>query len=408
MSAPTGTPATTATAPAAPVPASTVLTPTVRAGARRSLFWAAAGAFVLLVAFGILALVGVAGTAPRLSPENPAPDGARAVAEVLAGQGVDVRPTETLDDTIAAASDPATTTIVLFDEDGQLDAAQRQTLLETGAHLVVLEAGFAELASFAPGVRSAGVPDDDPLRAGCSLPAAASAATVSPGGLAYRAGPGAELCLTSDSDTGANAYSYIRVDTAGTVVSIVGATEALTNAAVTDLGNAAFALTLLGENETLVWYRPSVLDAAGGSDPSELTPGWVNPAIVLLILVAAAAAFWRGRRFGPLVVEDLPVVVRASETMEGRARLYERSSARVRALDSLRMATLSRLATRVGLGATAGLEQVCLAVAAALGVGPAQIRSVLVEATPETDADLVRLSDRLRELETSLADRLRP
>ncbi len=40
-----------------------------------------------------------------------------------------------------------------------------------------------------------------------------------------------------------------------------------------------------------------------------------------------AAAFWRGRRFGPLVVENLPVTVRASETMLGRARLYEKSRA---------------------------------------------------------------------------------
>ncbi len=396
----------------APAEEATVLTPTVRAGARRSLFWASAVAFVLLVAIGILSLIGVSGDAPRLSPRNPAPDGAMAVAEVLAGQGIDVRPTDTLDDTIVAAVDPTNTTIVLFDEDGQLDDAQRQTLLETGAHLVVLEPGFAQLASFAPGVSPAGVPDDDPLRAGCSLPAAAKATTVSPGGLAYRAGASAgasaDLCLSSDNDTGADAHSYIRVETDGTVVSIVGATEALTNAAVTDLGNAAFALNLLGEDDTLVWYRPSILDAAGETDPAALTPGWVTPAIALLILVVAAAALWRGRRFGPLVIENLPVVVRASETMEGRARLYEKGSTRVRALDSLRMATISRLATRSGLPTTAHIDQVCLAVAAALRTDPAGIRSLLVDSIPETDADLVRLSDRLLALETALADQLRP
>ena len=391
-----------------PAATATVLTPTVRAGVRRSLFWAVAGAFVLLVAIGVLSLIGVSGDAPRLSPANPAPDGAMAVAEVLAGQGIDVRPTDTLGDTIASTDDPANTTIVLFDEDGQLDDAQRQRLLDTGAHLVVLEPGFAELARFAPGVSPAGVPDDDPLLAGCSLPAASKATTVSPGGLAYRAGASAELCLTSDSDTGADAHSYVRVETDGTVVSIVGATDALTNSAVTDLGNAAFALNLLGEADTLVWYRPSILDAAGETDPAALTPSWVTPTIALLILVAAAAALWRGRRFGPLVIENLPVVVRASETMEGRARLYEKGSARVRALDSLRMATISRLATRSGLPTTAHVEQVCLAVAVALRTDPAGIRSLLVDAIPETDAELVRLSDRLLALEAALADQLRP
>ena len=67
--------------------------------------------------------------------------------------------------------------------------------------------------------------------------------------------------------------------------------------------------------------------------------------MILLLLVFLAAAFWRGRRLGPLVVENLPVVVRASETMEGRARLYQKSSARLHALDALRIGAIQRLAT---------------------------------------------------------------
>ena len=33
---------------------------------------------------------------------------------------------------------------------------------------------------------------------------------------------------------------------------------------------------------------------------------------------------WRGRRLGPLVVEPLPVVVKAVESTQGRGRLYRR------------------------------------------------------------------------------------
>ena len=71
----------------------------------------------------------------------------------------------------------------------------------------------------------------------------------------------------------------------------------------------------------------------------------------MLVLVALGAVFWRSRRVGPLVVENLPVVVRASETMEGRARLYERSNSRLHALDALRVGTVARLARTCGLPA---------------------------------------------------------
>ena len=63
------------------------------------------------------------------------------------------------------------------------------------------------------------------------------------------------------------------------------------------------------------------------------------------------AALWQGRRLGPLVAEQLPVVVRASETVEGRGRLYRSRRARDRAADALRTATLQRMLPRLGLGA---------------------------------------------------------
>ena len=42
-----------------------------------------------------------------------------------------------------------------------------------------------------------------------------------------------------------------------------------------------------------------------------------------LFVAAGLAALWRTRRLGPLVAEPLPVVVRASETVEGHGRLYQ-------------------------------------------------------------------------------------
>ena len=100
------------------------------------------------------------------------------------------------------------------------------------------------------------------------------------------------------------------------------------------------------------------------------------------------------RRVGPLVVENLPVVVRASETMEGRARLYERSNARLHALDALRIGTVARLAAHAaGCRAPRPSTEVVDAVAAVTGRDRAAVAGILIDHVPSTDAELVHLSD---------------
>ncbi|MBC7725717.1 MAG: DUF4350 domain-containing protein [Burkholderiaceae bacterium] len=379
----------------------TTITPTIRQGLRRSLFWIGAVVLLLLVALGALAAIGGVTPTTPLSPENAATDGTRAVAEVLRQQGVDVQVTDSLDATTQAVIDPSATTIVMHDPDAILDAGQLDTLAGLATRLVLIDPGFAVLQELAPGIRSAGAPSDDPLEAAC--PAAAPSPTVSSGGTAYRTTEsGAETCLLSRSDGVPDAYSLVRVDRDGTAVWVLGATAALTNGEVLDHDNAAFALTLLGEAPRLVWYLPSAADAAT-PDIQDITPGWLTPAIALLVATLLAAVLWRGRRFGPLIVENLPVTVRASETMEGRARLYQSSSARLRAIDAIRVGTIGRLATRCGLGSAASVDEVIAAVVAAVGGVEHDIRSILLDEIPETDAALVRLSARLAELETSVA-----
>jgi len=126
------------------------------------------------------------------------------------------------------------------------------------------------------------------------------------------------------------------------------------------------------------------------------------------VLTALAAAFWRGRRFGPLIVENLPVTVRANETMQGRARLYEKSSARLRALDSLRIGTVERIASLCGLSRLASVDDVVVSAAAVTGLAVDQVRHVLLDAVPATDRELVELSDRLLTLERAVAASVTP
>jgi hypothetical protein len=108
------------------------------------------------------------------------------------------------------------------------------------------------------------------------------------------------------------------------------------------------------------------------------------------------------------VIENLPVTVRASETMLGRARLYEKSSSRLRALDSLRIGSVQRLAAACGLPRTATVDEVVAAVAAVTRAQPGDIRSLLIDAVPHTDRDLISYSDALLTLERDVARAIRP
>ncbi|AGW42216.1 secreted protein [Leifsonia xyli subsp. cynodontis DSM 46306] len=174
-------------------------------------------------------------------------------------------------------------------------------------------------------------------------------------------------------------------------------------------GNAALALNLLGGHRTLVWYLPGIADRppAGPPDLAELTPGWVTP-VVLLLLAVFAAAIWRGRRFGPLMVESLPIIVRAGETREGRARLYQRSSARLRAADALRIGAIGRLARAVGFSRTCTAGEIADAVAAVTGRERSGVRALLLDDIPTTDAQLLALSDALAKLERATAAAVTP
>lgn len=359
--------------------------------------------------FVLVAVLVYAVTRPRereidfLSPTSGSPDGSRAVVNVLRDQGVDVEPATTLAEVRAVDSDPAATTLVLYDAYLVLGQDQHRELFDVADRIVVLDAVDTELDDFAPGVIYDSDGFGDTFRADCDLPAAEKAGSVS--GAPYRYDiSDADADVTGCFETDDGLYAVANTRTAGVEVTIVGISQAFTNSRILDAGNAAFALNLLGARETLIWYRPDLSDLDSGEIPTavSLTPPWVTPLILLVVLFGLAAAIWRGRRLGPLVTERLPVVVRANETMEGRARLYERAASREHALDSLRIGALARLAKLCGLPRRATLDEVIDAVAALTGRSRDGLSALLVERTPGNDGDLVQLSDDLLLLEAEL------
>lgn len=397
-------------------------TPRVRTVARRGLFWAVLA--VLAVAVALLSLLTVGGGTggQTLDPANAAPGGSRAVVEVLRRHGVTVSTAKSLREAKAAVQDGRDTTVLLYDPHTYLGASRLRQMKNLAAKTVLVDPGFRALDTLAPGVKAAGVASGGTSpQARCAVPAAAKAGSISATGKTYRlTGTGAEPAAPKPIGcfrSAGGAYSFVQTTDATartsaahpspahpSTVAILGSTDVLRNDAVSRHGNAALALNLLGSTHTLVWYTPSQADVAASGPPSlgALTPGWVTPTLALLFFAAFAAAIWRGRRFGPLVVENLPVVVKAEETMEGRARLYQRSSARLRAVDALRIGAVGRLATRAGLPRTADVTEVAGAVARLTGRDPAAVRGILLEVVPATDVELISLSDRLQDLERAL------
>ena len=386
-------------------PAQETVTPTLGRTARRALFWVVVGAVLLLVTILIIAFRGTAEAGIPLAADNAAPQGAMAVAEVLRQHGVDVIETSSLADTEDAVAG-ADATVLLWDVDLLLDSDQHDRLLLATDDLIVLDPSFLELQDLAPGIAQAGA-TDGVFDADCDLTAVEKAGTVDAGGSVYRIvdAPQATGCL-ADGDR----FGLVETRRNGGVVTVLGVAEALSNGEITTEGNAALALNLLGEHETLVWYIPGIDDLSDATPATlpDLTPAWVMPFGVMLLLFAVGAIVWRGRRVGPLVVENLPVVVRASETMEGRARLYEHSSARLHALDALRIGTVARLARTCGLSRTASVTEVVDAVAALTGRDRTGVADILIDHVPTSDSELVHLSDQLLALEAEATKRSRP
>lgn len=378
---------------------SAVLTDSPRRALRRRLVLIVVIAVVVLMAIALVVIRSSASaSSDPLDITNPAPQGSRALAQVLERHGVEVVATDSLRTTRSAIGEPGGTTVLVYDPQGLMTSAQRTALLNLGTDVVAVQPELLALDDIAPGLGLAGQLSGT-FTAGCALEEAQKAGTVTGVGLGYRTlddDASSIACFTRKGVSG-----LVRTSDGSRSITVLGLGSTLENGTIASRGDAALALNLLGHHPRLVWYISSYADLQEGTTPTlaELTPGWVTPLIALLLIAAVAAIVWRGRRFGPIVIENLPVVVRASETMEGRARLYAKANARLRALDALRVGTIERLARLVGLPRSATVDQVIDAVAARLGRDRGDVAAVLRDAIPGNDAALVHFSDLLLTLE---------
>jgi hypothetical protein len=383
------------------------------------------GALVLL---GLLVAVLVT---PRsvggpLAPDNPAPEGARALAQVLGREGVRVQDTDRLSEVLDSAA-PGTTVLVL--EAGVMPPDRLRDLRTSGADLVLVEPTLPVLQVLAPELTLGGRSASYTAAPGCDDEDATVAGEARGGGSRYLPGDGSgvpgvqaeqpsptarvEVCYSPGRGTnpGAGSYAVIEDPEQARRVTVHGQPDVLSNEWLAEEGNAALAMRSLGRTEQLVWYRADPLDPAlartvdDPPSPSELLPGWVRWVTLQLFVVAVVAILWRSRRLGRLVPERLPAVVRSAETTEGRARLYRAAGARGAAARTLRRAAARRLAARLATGATSDPATVARLAAAASGRDPVMVGLLLEGPDPTDDASLVRLAHDLDRLEREVAHR---
>ncbi|MFE6995276.1 DUF4350 domain-containing protein [Microbacterium sp. NPDC057659] len=337
-----------------------------------------------------------------LDPEGPGDVGARALAEILRQQGIDVTVVRSYAEVRSHLDDGATLAMA---DPLYLTDETVQALVADAPRTVLLSGSARMLRLFRLGESAVG--ESGPVTAACDLPEFARVGTILPGRM-FSPSVNTTGCFTDQDENAAVLVDY----SSSQRISLVDGTVLFTNDRLAQNGNAALGLALLGQTGHVVWYVPSSGDSDITGEAQEslgsLTPGWVTPAILMLLLAGLAAALWRGRRFGPLVAETLPVTVRASETMHGRARLTAKAADAPHAAEAIREGTVRRLAQRLALGDRVSAHEVADAASDRLRIPRGSLQDLLGGPPPADDQQLVDLARRLAELEDAVDAALHP
>jgi len=341
-----------------------------------------------------------AGTTGYLDPGNPQPDGARALATLLAGRGTAVTRVSSVAGAAAAAPAGSGTVTLLITDPELLTVGQLRSLARLPGNRIIAEPDPAVLAVLAPGVSEVRQVPVRELSPRCALTAAQLAGSADLGGSAlHTTAAGATACYPAGGHP-----SLVRYTADGRVITVLGTGAPLANANLARLGNAALTLNLLGGRARLVWLVPGPAapgsGGAGGQQAfTSIVPAGAYLVLSQLVIAAVLAALWRGRRLGPVVAERLPVVVRAAETVEGHGRLYYAHRSRDRAATAMRDAARGRILRVLGLPATTEATAVAALLAARSGRPAEEITALLAGPVPADDAALVALADGLDALE---------
>ncbi|MDR1633761.1 MAG: DUF4350 domain-containing protein [Bifidobacteriaceae bacterium] len=307
-----------------------------RAGRWRAVVgWTLGLGLPLALALIMTAMLTIPTDQTPLGVDNPNPDGARALAQVLARNGVDVVDADSTAAAVALAS--GDTTLVIAGSSAVAEA-QLELYGEADCGIVLID-------------------PDAQLRQHLE-----------------EALPSERLAVFEDPDV-------------------------FTNAGIVKSDNAATALRALGQHRRLVWNVARWEEEAASGGTWQLLPPWAPVVTVQLVIAAAGAALWRGRRMGRIVPDELPVTVPAAEVTVGLGGLYRRSRAQGHAAAALRAGTASRLGAALGLGPGATPATLVAEIARAAERSEHDVRDLLYGPAPSSAGRLTTLAGALDQLE---------
>ena len=335
-----------------------------------------------------------------LAIDNPKDWGTMAVAELLRHEGVSVSKASSLSEAVDASRQGATIAVVNAD---QLSDQDRWALAQAGGDVVVIGAkgGGNALAGLTDmTAKGTAASTSSTLAPQCDDADAQAARSL--------AGTRASVSLQGDDDAvgcfpvGKDRYAYATDSLpSGATLRVLPDPAPVANAHLAQKGHAAMGVRALGHHSRVLW-----LDGQRMKTPSlwnsPSTPPWLPVLILQFIVIAGVLAIVQGRRFGGIVSEDLPVVVRSTETTVARGRLYRQGSDRPRAAQALRSGTALRLGAALGLPPGASRRDVIAAVAMASGAAPATVDSLLYGPPPSSDDALATLAVQLDQLESEV------
>lgn len=346
------------------------------------------------VAFGALlflaVLVGAYLTAarqtqgPPLDPSSTAPDGAKAVVELVdALASMDV--VEQVPDGDVDAA------LVLQD---RLDRDAEEALMDwvrDGGTLVVADAD----STATPAVKGTVAGQ---VEVGCAGDVPAGLRDVRRlqvgDGLRFDPPAGAATC----GPAGTGAYVVVQDEGAGRVVS-VGGPDAFTNRHLDEADNAVLVAALLAPDagSRSAFLRPTLLVGNGDQGLVDLVGTPVRAALVQLVIAFLLVALWRARRLGRPVLEPQPVPIESSELTEAVARLLARAQHPARAAAVLRDRARRDLSGPLGLALDAPAVDVVDAIERRTGLSADQARRAAIDPVT-TDDDLVEVAALLHQI----------
>lgn len=331
---------------------------------------------------------------PPLDPSSTAPDGARAVVELID----ELATMDVLDEVPGDDVDVALVLQDRFERDAQ-DALL--DWVDAGGTLVVAD------------VDSTTTP---PVVGTVTGPVEVTCAGDVPAGLAdvarLEVADGFRLAV-DDADgsctpPGDGALVVVEDVGAGRVVSVAGSST-FTNRHLDEADNAVLAAALLAPDAgtRAAFLRPSLVVGTGDASLVDLVDTPVRAALAQLIVAFLLAALWRARRLGRPVAEPQPVPIEASELTQAVGRVLARSDRPGPAAAALRDRARRDLSAPLGLPLDASAEAVVDAISRRTGLSPAEARRAAIDPVT-TDDDLVEVASLLTRIRKDTTHGRRP